>query len=75
MKLYELPNYKEAEVDVNGVKVIFHHIDGMYSYCWLKDNPEHLVHLMIGTELEKQPDGTYKTLGDIMLPPDNTLDV
>lgn len=73
MKLYELPRDKGIKIDVGGVVIIFGHTDGMYSYCWREDNPEHLVHLYMGSELEEREDGTYRLVGDVVLPPGNVL--
>lgn len=63
MKLYEVPRNTrvrvlEAEVPPPGAlavdvgqEVIFHHIDGMYSYC--TDPMEHtVVHLKAWTEVD-----------------------
>ncbi len=39
--------------------VIFDHIDGMYSYCYLESDPKLVVHLSASTPLEAYKDG-YK---------------
>ena len=75
MKLYELPRDTGAKIyglepdgDKDGV-VIFGHLDGMYSYCWVmdKDAPydqtDELVHLNASLELEPYKDG-YKPRKD-----------
>lgn len=67
MKLYELP--RDQNIPIYGffglkrepITIIFGHIDGMYSYCWLKDDEEKLVHLSASTPLEKHKDG-YKVV-------------
>jgi hypothetical protein len=65
MRLFELPAHKDLEIwglepdgDKEGI-VVFGHIDGMYSYCWLKGAPEKIVHLFLGTPL-KEVDGHYE---------------
>lgn len=66
-KLYELPRDKgvkiyglEPDGDKDGV-IIFGHLDGMYSYCWVEGEPEKVVHLRGGMELVKHGDG-YKAV-------------
>lgn len=65
IRLYDL---KEGDVinarctDDNGKligdQIVFHHLDGMYSYCTVKgtDKP---VHLAGATPLKEEGDGTY----------------
>lgn len=72
-KLYELARDEDIEIDVDGVPVIFGHVDGMYSLCWRKDDPSHYVHLSVGTELEMITPKKYKTVGEVRLPVDNVL--
>lgn len=63
MKLYELP--RDKNIRLYGVKnkegkdliIIFGHIDGAYSFCWLEDSPESIVHLHASTPLKKFRDG------------------
>lgn len=67
--LYNLPKgskiYARTARRVNGMDqykdsvIIFDHIDGMYSYCYLQDEPAKLVHLKAWTPLIKFKDG-YK---------------
>ena len=58
--LYELPRDKgiriRLESDTGDVWVIFGHIDGMYSYCWLEGYPGKLIHLSASTPLVKRED-------------------
>ena len=62
-KLYELqrdkniPIYGLTDSEKSPVVIIFGHIDGMYSYCWLKDKEEQVVHLNASTELKPHKDG------------------
>ncbi len=39
--------------------IIFDHIDGMYSYCWLENDRSKIVHLNALTDFRKYKDG-YK---------------
>lgn len=51
MKLYEVP--RDTRICVIGdqcFELLFHHIDGMYSYC--TDNQGNVVHLAACTEVE-----------------------
>lgn len=60
-KLYELPEGKNIKLYF-GEKdevVIFGHIDGLYSYCWLEDDKTKLVHIKATTPFEEYKDG-YK---------------
>ena len=54
MKLYEVPRNTRVLVrDEEGnvvLRVLFDHIDGMYSYC--KDDEGKVVHLAAWTEVE-----------------------
>ena len=38
MKLYELPENKNIKLYIDDKIVIFGHLDGMYSYCWLEED-------------------------------------
>jgi hypothetical protein len=62
MKLYDLPKGAKIKEDVftdDGEfisdTIIFDHIDGMYSYCQIKDSNE-IIHLSATTELKKDGD-------------------
>lgn len=65
MKLYELPEYQDTKIYIDskdGLKtVIFEHIDGAFSYCWLEEDKNKLVHLPAYAEVEKYKDG-YKLI-------------
>lgn len=58
-KLYELPEYQNIKLYINGTTVIFDHLDGLYSYCWLKDDKNQIVHINACTLFKKYRDG-YK---------------
>lgn len=51
--------------DGNKVTIIFGHLDGAYSYCWIKDevngDTDKIVHLSASTPLEPHKDG-YRVL-------------
>lgn len=67
MKLYELPRDKNIPIyglhdgEGKSITIIFGHLDGMYSYCWIKDDEESVVHLNASTPLEVYKDG-YKVV-------------
>lgn len=62
-KLYDLPRNKGTKIygfkslEGEDVTIIFGHLDGMYSYCWLESDPEKLIHLNATLELEEHKDG------------------
>ena len=58
-KLYELPEYKNIKLYVNDKVVIFDHIDGIYSYCWLEEDKSKIVHILAWATFKKYKDG-YK---------------
>ena len=51
-KIYGL----EPDGDKHGV-VIFDHLDGMYSYCYVLGHKDKIVHLGVTTEFVKHKDG------------------
>ena len=61
MKLYDIPEqskiYEECSDD--STYLIFHHIDGMYSYC--KSEKGGVMHIGASQELSKYKDG-YKLI-------------
>lgn len=67
MKLYELPRDKGIKIyglsdeHDNPLVIIFGHIDGMYSYCWLEGDETAVVHPNANMPLEKYKDG-YKVV-------------
>lgn len=52
MMLYEVPNNTRVVCTIDGMdfEYLFHHIDGMYSYC--TDSKGEVVHLAAWTEVE-----------------------
>lgn len=65
MKLYELPRDKGVKIygfkdkEDKDLVIIFGHLDGMYSYCWIEGDTKAVVHLNASTPLEEYKDG-YK---------------
>lgn len=62
-KLYELPEHKNIKLYYEKNIIIFDHIDGFYSYCWLEEDKTKLVHIKATTQLKKYKDG-YKIVGE-----------
>lgn len=62
-KLYEIPKNSKIYVECsdNSTYIIFHHIDGAYSYC--KTENSNVIHLSASTPLEEYLDG-YKIVND-----------
>ena len=58
-KLYELPENQNVKLYIEDKIVIFVHIDGFYSYCWLEEDKTKLVHIKATTLWEEYKDG-YK---------------
>ena len=59
MKLYEIPENQDVKLYIDGKTIIFGHLDGMYSYCWLKEDKSKILHINSCTEFRKFRDG-YK---------------
>ena len=62
-KLYELPEHKNIKLyfddNIEGIKdivVIFDHIDGFYSYCWLEEDKTKIIHIKATTLLTEYKD-------------------
>jgi hypothetical protein len=59
MKLYEIPKGSriKAETTSEGKKlgdfIIFHHLDGMYSFCTIEGKEDKICHLGASQELKK----------------------
>lgn len=60
VKLYNLPRDEDIEIETGAETIIFGHLDGMYSYCWLKGEPDKVVHLNASTPLEMVTPRRYK---------------
>lgn len=65
-KLCELPEKQNVKLyfddnieDKKDIVVIFDHIDGFYSYCWLEEDKTKLVHIKATTLFKRYKDG-YK---------------
>lgn len=65
-KLYELPEKQNVKLyfddnieNKKDIVVIFDHIDGFYSYCWLEEDKTKLVHIKATTLFKRYKDG-YK---------------
>lgn len=68
-KLYEIPEKSKLYFDDNieekkDIVVIFDHIDGFYSYCWLEEDKTKLVHIKATTQFKRYKDG-YKCVEGI----------
>jgi len=66
MKLYEIPRNSIINAEttsesgkVLGKQILFHKIDGMYSYCTVVGNEKEVCHLGASQELKKEANGTY----------------
>lgn len=69
MKLYTIPQGSRIKAETRDQKgkkvgdyVVFHKIDGAYSYCTVEGKPEEICHLSANQELTLHKDGYY-TLG------------
>lgn len=56
-KLYEIPENKNVKLYFEDEIVIFGHLDGSYSYCWLEKDKSKIVHINACTLFEKYKDG------------------
>ena len=65
MKLYEIPQGSRIKAETTndagklGDYVIFHHLDGMYSYCTVEGTDE-VCHLSANQELKLSNEGYYE---------------
>jgi hypothetical protein len=68
MKLYEIPRGSRIKAETSndegklGDYIIFHHLDGAYSYCTVEEKPDKVCHLSANQELELSEDGSYYEL-------------
>ena len=59
-KIYEkVGERKNGMWEYKDSVIIFDHIDGMYSYCYVENHPNRVLHLKAWTPLVKYKDG-YK---------------
>lgn len=58
-KLYELPEHQNTKLYIDDKIIIFDHIDGFYSYCWLEEDKNKVVHIKATAQFKKYKDG-YK---------------
>jgi hypothetical protein len=67
MKLYEIPKGSRIKAETSNDKgklgdfIIFHHLDGMYSYCTVEGTDE-VIHLPANQELTLSDEGYYQEL-------------
>lgn len=59
IKLYEIPEDKNIKLYIDDKVVIFGHLDGLYSYCWLEEDKSKIVHINACTLFKEYKDG-YK---------------
>ena len=62
-KLYELPENQNIKLYIEDYIVIFDHIDGLYSYCWLEGDKNKIVHVKATALFEEYKDG-YRYIGE-----------
>ena len=58
-RLYELPEHQNIKLYIYDKIIIFDHLDGLYSYCWLLEDKNKIVHIKATSEFKKYKDG-YK---------------
>ena len=67
-KLYELPEKQNIKLyfddNKKDIVVIFDHIDGLYSYCWLEEDKTKIIHIKATTQFKKYKDGYKYVEGD-----------
>lgn len=63
-KLYELPEYKDTKLYIDDKVIIFDHIDGLYSYCYLLEDRDKIIHINACTEFVQYKEG-YKLFDKI----------
>lgn len=62
-RLYELPERQNIKLYIDDKVIIFDHIDGFYSYCWLEEDKTKIVHIKATALFEEYKDG-YRYVGD-----------
>lgn len=63
LRLYELPEHQNIRLYIGGTTVIFDHLDGLYSYCYIDGDESKAVHINACTLFEKYNDG-YRYVGE-----------
>lgn len=67
MKLYEIPGGSRIKAETSneegklGDFIIFHHLDGLYSFCTVEGTKE-VCHLSANQELKLSDDGYYELI-------------
>ncbi len=61
-ELHEIPQGSKIRIKANKKVqiIIFDHLDGMYSYCYLESDPKKTCHLSRFTPLVLAKDGVYE---------------
>lgn len=59
IKLYELSEHQNIKLYIEDKVIIFDHLDGLYSYCWLEEDKTKIVHIKATTLFIEYKDG-YK---------------
>ena len=66
MKLYEIPKGSRIKAETSnergklGDYIIFHKLDGAYSYCTVEGKPGEVCHLSANQDLELSDEGYYE---------------
>ena len=65
IKLYEIPENENVKLYFDKRVVIFGHLDGLYSYCWMENDKDKIVHINACSQFRKYKDGyKYVKMGD-----------
>ena len=62
-RLYEIPENQNIKLYIGDEVVIFGHLDGLYSYCWLEEDKNKIVHIKATTLFVEYKDG-YKYINE-----------
>jgi len=66
MKLYQIPRESRIKAETFndqgklGDFIIFHKLDGAYSYCTVEGCPQEVCHLSVNQELQLSDEGYYE---------------
>ena len=63
-KLQFIMKSKGIKLYIEGKVIIYDHIDGLYSYCWLEEDREKIVHIKATTLFKRYKDG-YKYVEEV----------